>query len=88
MFANSLELDHPVAELEPLSFIFARLLHQLCAALNAYALATNELLVQLQLENQTDTRAPLVSALPDARSQSVFETAVAGYGNASATGRR
>src|ERR1041385_7682677 len=53
VFANSLELDHPLTELEPLSFIFARLLHQLCAALNAYALATNELQVQLQLEDQT-----------------------------------
>src|ERR1700741_2754055 len=53
VFANSLELDHPLTELEPLSFIFARLLHQLCAALNAYALSTNELSVSLQLENQT-----------------------------------
>jgi protein ImuB len=53
VFANSLDLDHPIAELEPLSFIFARLLHQLCAALNAYALATNELQVQLQLTDQT-----------------------------------
>jgi protein ImuB len=53
VFANSLELDHPLVELEPLSFIFARLLHQLCAALNGYALATNELQVQLQLEDQT-----------------------------------
>ena len=53
VFANSLELDHALIELEPLSFIFARLLHQLCAALNAYALATNELTVSLQLENQT-----------------------------------
>jgi protein ImuB len=53
VFANSLELDHPLSELEPLSFVFARLLHQLCAALNSYALATNELRVELQLENQT-----------------------------------
>ena len=53
VFANSLELDHPVAELEALSFIFARLLHQLCAALNAHALSTNELQVQLQLTDQT-----------------------------------
>lgn len=53
VFANSLELEYPLAELEPLSFIFARLLHQLCAALNAHALATNELQVQLQLEDQT-----------------------------------
>jgi len=53
VFANSIELDHALTELEPLSFIFARLLHQLCAALNAYALATNELSVSLQLDNQT-----------------------------------
>ncbi|HJS24008.1 MAG TPA: hypothetical protein VJ751_06615 [Pyrinomonadaceae bacterium] len=53
VFANSLELEHAVAELEPLSFIFARLLHQLCATLNAYALATNELCVSMQLEDQT-----------------------------------
>lgn len=50
-FDNALELDYPIAELEPLSFIFARLLNQLCASLLAYALATNELRIQLTLEN-------------------------------------
>lgn len=53
VFSTSLELEHSIGELEPLSFIFARLLHQLCAALNAYAFATNELCVTLQLEDQT-----------------------------------
>ena len=53
VFENAIELDHALTELEPLSFIFARLLHQLCAALNAYALSTNELRVSLQLENHT-----------------------------------
>ena len=53
VFSNSLELEHALSELEPLSFIFGRLLHQLCAALNAYALATNELRVTMQLEDQT-----------------------------------
>ena len=53
VFAHALELEHAISELEPLSFIFARLLHQLCAALNAYALATNGVCVRLQLENQT-----------------------------------
>ena len=53
VFSNSLELEHAISELEPLSFIFGRLLHQLCAALNAYALATNELRVTMQLEDQT-----------------------------------
>src|ERR1051325_1344987 len=53
VFAHSLELEHAITELEPLSFIFARLLHQLCAALSAYALATNEVCVAMQLENRT-----------------------------------
>jgi len=53
VFQNSLELEHALTELEPLSFIFARLLNQLCARLNAYALATNELRVQLKLESKS-----------------------------------
>lgn len=53
VFAGSIELEYPIAELEPLSFILARLLNQVCASLNTYALATNELLVRMQLENQS-----------------------------------
>ena len=53
VFANSIELEHALSELEPLSFVFARLLHHICAALNAYALATNELSVSIQLTDQT-----------------------------------
>jgi protein ImuB len=53
VFTSAIELEYPIAELEPLSFIFARLLNQVCASLNAYALATNELRVQMQLENQS-----------------------------------
>ena len=49
-FSSSLELDYPIAELEPLSFILARLLNQICASLNAYALATNALHVEMKLE--------------------------------------
>jgi protein ImuB len=50
-FKNSIELDYPIAELEPLSFILARLLNQICAGLNSYALATNAIQVELKLEN-------------------------------------
>lgn len=53
VFENSIELEYPLAALEPLSFILARLLNQLCAKLNAYALATNELRVHMKLENGT-----------------------------------
>jgi len=51
VFNNSIELDYPVAELEPLSFILARLLNQICASLNAYALATNAIEVEMKLED-------------------------------------
>jgi protein ImuB len=50
VFTNSIDLEYPITELEPLSFIFARLLNQICASLNAYALATNLIQVKLKLE--------------------------------------
>jgi protein ImuB len=50
VFQSSVELEYPVAQLEALSFIFARLLNQICASLNAYALATNAIEVDLKLE--------------------------------------
>jgi protein ImuB len=49
-FRNAIELEYPIAELEPLAFILARLLNQICANLNAYALATNALEVELKLQ--------------------------------------
>ena len=53
VFSASIELDYAIAELEPLSFILARLLNQICANLNSYALATNEIQVRMLLENQS-----------------------------------
>jgi len=52
-FEQSLELEHPVEELEPLSFILSRLLNQLCANLIEHALATNELKLRLVTEPGT-----------------------------------
>ena len=64
VFTYSMELEHALTELEPLSFVFAPLLHQLCAALNAYALATNELCVVMQLEDQTTPERRLTLPYP------------------------
>jgi protein ImuB len=63
-FQQSLELEHPVEMLEPLSFILSRLLNQLCANLNAHALATNELHVQLKLQDQTTHERILTLPVP------------------------
>ena len=54
IFEKSIELDDPVDLIEPLSFIIAGLLNQLCASLQACALATNELRFRLRLEDKTE----------------------------------
>jgi protein ImuB len=50
-FAEEMELEHPVELIEPLSFILARLLNDVCGRLGARSLATNELRVRMVLEN-------------------------------------
>jgi len=53
-FEESCELEYPVESLEPLSFLFHRMLEQLCARLAARALATNELRITLTLDPVDD----------------------------------
>ena len=53
-FEKSIELDDPIELLEPLSFILARLLNQLCANLQAHGLAVDELRVRLKLEDKSE----------------------------------
>ncbi len=54
VFEQAEELEHPVTELEPLSFVLSNLLHQLCASLESRALAAIEICLTLKLENQTE----------------------------------
>jgi protein ImuB len=49
-FEEEMELDEPIEELEPLSFLLGRLLDQLCARLEARALALRALHVWFALE--------------------------------------
>ena len=51
IFEEAVELDHPLVLLEPLAFLLARMLDQLCARLAARALAVQELRLQLQLDS-------------------------------------
>lgn len=51
-FEEAFELEFPVENLEPLSFIINRLLEQLCARLESRALAAHELNLRLQLERR------------------------------------
>jgi protein ImuB len=63
-FEQSLELEYPLEELEPLSFILSRLLNQLCANLHSHALATNELRLRLKLEDKTEQESAITLPVP------------------------
>src|SRR5579863_6789001 len=51
IFEEAIELEYPLVLLEPLAFLLGRLLEQLCARMEARALATQELRLCLELEN-------------------------------------
>jgi protein ImuB len=51
IFEETIELEYPLVLLEPLAFLLGRLLEQLCARLEARALATQELRLCLELDN-------------------------------------
>jgi protein ImuB len=51
IFEEVIELDYPLVLLEPLAFLLGRLLEQLCVRLEARGLATQELRLDLELEN-------------------------------------
>ena len=62
-FEADLELEYPVELLEPLAFILARLLNDVCGRLGGRALATNEIRLRLDLEqgpaHETVLRLPV-----------------------------
>jgi protein ImuB len=51
VFEEAIELEHPVVLLEPLAFLLAHMLDQLCARLAARTLAAQELRLQLELDS-------------------------------------
>jgi protein ImuB len=63
-FEEELELEYPVDLLEPLSFILARLLNEVCRRLDARSLATNEIRLRLTLEKASDHTVVLRLPVP------------------------
>ena len=51
VFEEAIELEHPIVLLEPLAFLLAHMLDQLCARLAARTLAAQELRLQLELDS-------------------------------------
>ncbi len=64
LFEEAAELEYPIDLLEPLAFLLNHMLEQLCARLEARALATNEIRLRLELERSQDlvVDGPLGSA--------------------------
>jgi protein ImuB len=77
-FEETMELESPVETLEPLSFILNRLLEQLCARLEARALAAQELRLHLQLErrvaDEETTTTQELAGNSDNVGQAIFES--------------
>ncbi|HZS51367.1 MAG TPA: hypothetical protein VFA54_10930 [Bryobacterales bacterium] len=84
-----IELEHPVALLEPLSFLLARLLDELLEKVEARGLAVDELRLRLKLEPRGEDleagRAPAESALPETAGGDPLQekSRRAGYGESS-----
>jgi protein ImuB len=63
-FEDQIELDYPVELLEPLAFVLARMINGLATSLATRALATNELRLQLKLENRATHERTLRLPVP------------------------
>ena len=63
-FEAELELEYPVDLLEPLAFVMAWLLKEICDRLAAWALATNDIRLNLTLENAPAHAASLKLPVP------------------------
>jgi protein ImuB len=63
-FEAEMELEHPIDMLEPLSFVIARLLGDVCENLAARSLAANELRLRLTLENAPEHTTKLSLPVP------------------------
>ncbi len=93
-FTEAMELEYPVALLEPLAFVLTRMLEQLCARLSARALATQELNLHLELAAGEDDENPARpdnfagKSSPDGTGHRSGATPQAGIDAASAAGGR
>ncbi len=72
-YRDRIELEHPVELLEPLLFLIARILNDLCARLESQALAASEISVHLDLENKTAHARTLRLPLPTRDSRSILK---------------
>lgn len=64
IFEEATELEYPLVLLEPLAFLLARMLDQICARLAARALAAQELRLQMELDSGYQLAEELTENIP------------------------
>ncbi len=72
-YEDRIELDHPVSLLEPLLFLIARLLNDQCARLLSNAMAANEVVLRLELEDNPEHVRTLRLPVPMRESKSLLK---------------
>jgi protein ImuB len=72
-YEDRIELDLPVSLLEPLLFLIARLLNDQCARLLSNAMAANEVVIRLELEDRTEHIRTLHLPVPMRESKSLLK---------------
>ena len=73
IFEDRVELEHPLSLLEPLLFVLASLLNQLCGKLETHGMATNELRLTLKLEDRSEYTRQLRLPLPMRQSKTLLK---------------
>jgi protein ImuB len=68
-----MDLEHPVSLLEPLLFLFARVLHELCNRLRSHSKAARILQLRLHLQGRNDYLCELEFPVPLADHQSMLK---------------
>jgi protein ImuB len=75
IFAESVDLEHPIVLLEPLAFLLHRMLEQVCARLSQRALAAQELRLNLELApTQPNHCAPLTPSPSPSPTRTLIRT--------------
>ena len=63
-FEETMELEYPVAMLEPLTFVLNELLQRICGRLESHALATNQLTLGMALEDGSECEQKIHFPVP------------------------
>jgi len=72
-YEDRVELDHPAALLEPLLFLIARILNEQCEKLLSNAMAANEVVIRLELEDKSEHTRTLRLPVPMRESKSLLK---------------